>query len=143
MVHTIRGPCTVLRCDVTCAPCSDLAQPCYAPGVSRSGRLPNCSAQVRRITGEEGVGFGQYLNEIMFLSYICSLSVRIRMYVCRKKYFLKNVDLDEYSKTNSLLLENIYAQVRYCESSVAEETEAAEFVSTTNALQYCPLHFNY
>ena len=32
--------------------------------------------------------------------------------ICRKKYFLKNEDLDEYSKTNSLLLENIYAQVR-------------------------------
>lgn len=27
---------------------------------------------------------------------------------------MKNEDLDEYSKTNSLLLENIYAQVRYC-----------------------------
>ena len=35
-------------------------------------------------------------------------------HACRKKYFLKNEDLDEYSKTNSLLLENIYAQVRYC-----------------------------
>ena len=80
MVYTLWGPWTALRCHVTCAPCSDLAQPCYAPGVSRSGRLPNCAAQVSRITGEEGVGFGHYLNEI-YVSFLHLFTVCAYSYV--------------------------------------------------------------
>ena len=104
---------------MTCALYSDLAQPCHPPDVSRSGKRTNCTPQVCRTTTVKGEGrtaiaiLKSLCTVLLLPTYVYNLYAdHVCVSICRKKYFLKNEDLDEYSKTNSLLLENIYAQVR-------------------------------
>ena len=83
-------------CHVTCALCSDLAQPCHPPDVSRSGKRTNCTPQVCRTPTVKGGGGGRPLPfrslYVQFFSYlrtyiIYMLTMCVYLYVGRSTFW--------------------------------------------------------